>query len=168
MCSDCGRRHMLSNWDQQEGHGCANPRRAAWKTMAFMDLKHLAAWHTIKTIKAAGCMKLFKATRRVVGEVTCFLVPPAFAQYSRRPDQTESLELTTNYAVLSKARAAARPPPPPTITGLTGFARACTVRDTTCDGSTRGSGQETPRVQGLLSGSRVAKSRGWGSATCAR
>ena len=70
--------------------------------MIFTHLKHLASWETIKTIKACGCMKLFKASSKVQGEVTCFLIPPASFAYTRRPDQTEYVEVISNFAVISK------------------------------------------------------------------
>ena len=81
----------------------SNPRLATWKTTVFAHLQRFASWETIKTIKAVGCMKLFKASRKILGEVTCFLIPPASLKFARRPDGTEYIEFTSNFAVLSKA-----------------------------------------------------------------
>ena len=78
-------------------------KSSTWITSLPGNLKRLASWETIPTIKASGCMKLFKATRRQSGEVTCFLFPPAKAIWRKRKDLTTTLEITSNFAVLSKA-----------------------------------------------------------------
>ena len=65
-------------------------------------LARTASFETLKNIKGYQSMKLFKATRKQHGEVTCMLMVPATAWQTTRPDGTASLTIVCHTAILSK------------------------------------------------------------------
>ena len=72
-------------------------------------LEQTANFQTLKSIKAYGTLKLFKATQKQHGEVTAMLMVPAQAWLIFRPDGTSSLTIFCHTAVLSKVSSSSFP-----------------------------------------------------------
>eukprot|EP00965_Chrysotila_dentata_P058780 1950276-Pleurochrysis_carterae.AAC.1 len=127
-------------------------------------LEELASFETLRPIKGFRAMKLFKATRKQLGEVTAILIPPAVAIHRKRADHTEALHVTCNLAVFSKVTEAAparangaRMSVSAELIGRPSFTCACVVcavREPSSNGGPPGGLEIRPRIRGILCGIR--------------